>query len=427
LLVADHLRAVVRQALDELGRPRRVPPAERFAAPIYDTWVEYKLSADQAKVLDFARAIRAHELPAGVIDIDDKWEARYGDFEFDLKRYPDPKGMVAELHRLGFRVTLWVHPYVNVDSRTYAEHQTDGLLLRDVSGKAGLISWWNGLAAAWDFTEPRAGEVFRRRLDNLMCDYGFDGFKFDGGDESSVVFDAKPAHPMTAPEYPDYFVREATSHYGWNETATGIYCQRLGIVKRLIDLDSKWDVVNGLAAVLPQALNASMHGFPFLMPDMVGGNQYGKDTLDAELLVRWAQASALMPVLQFSVGPWHYGPETVRLCRAATEMHLAFAPLIHQLAEAAALDGEPIIGSLVYHYPQDPATFTITDQFMLGPNVIVAPVVIKGATQRDIYLPSGRWIDHKTKEVKKGGVWLHQYPAPLDTLPIFVREGVALP
>jgi myogenesis-regulating glycosidase len=198
-------------------------------------------------------------------------------------------------------------------------------------------------------------------------------------------------------------------------------------VQRLQDKNSVWGKENGLAAVVPEALNSSMRGFFYLMPDIVGGNQYDGDKIDPELLVRWAQDSALMPLLQFSVGPWHQGPEALRLSREAAQLHLTFAPLIHRLAQASSREGEPIIASLVYHYPQDQELFSITDEFMLGSDVVVAPVVIKGAIQRDVYLPAGRWTDYKTKVVQEGGRWLRDYPAPLDTLPIFVREGVVLP
>jgi hypothetical protein len=423
LLVGGNLRTVLRIALEEIGLPRRSPGIDLIRSTIYTTWVEHKDAVDQAKVLEYARAIRKHALPAEVVEIDAKWELLYGDMEFDPKKFPDPRAMVDELHRLGFRVTLWVHPFVNTNTKNFAAHLSDGLLLRDSTGRPGVVKWWEGIAAIWDFTEPRAGMLFRAKLDSLRQRFGFDGFKFDGGDVHFVVKDAKPARAMSAAEYPDWYNAEATAHYAWHETRVGIYSQPLGVIQRLIDKHSVWGFENGLAAVVPEAIIASQRGFFFVMPDMIGGNQYEDDKIDAELMIRWAQASALMPLMQFSVGPWHHGEEAVRLCRAATELHLAFTPLIHRLAEASTLTGEPILASLVYQYPDDTETFTITDQFMLGKDVVVAPVVAKGAVQRDLYLPRGRWVDRKTRQVLEGGRWLRAYPAPLDLLPLFVREG----
>jgi myogenesis-regulating glycosidase len=427
LMIAGDVREVVRRFAREVGYPRRVPPAEYFRLPIYTTWVEHKAEVSQAKVLEFARAIRANDLPAGVLEIDDKWEVHYGDMDFDPAKFPDPRVMNGELHRMGFRSTLWVHPFVNPDTKTFAEHGDDGLLLRDANGTTGMIRWWNGPAAVWDFTNPKAGEIFRRRLDGLMKEKGFDGFKFDGGDVHYVVRDAKPMRPITAAEYPDVYNEVATAQYGWNETRVGIYSQPLGIVQRLIDKNSVWGRENGLAALVPEALTTSLRGFSFLMPDMVGGNQYDGDTIDLELLVRWAQASALMPLLQFSVGPWHHGPEAVRLCREASRLHVDFAPYTYRLAEESTRTGEPILAPLFYHSPDDAETFRITDQFMLGPDVVVAPVVTKGALARDLYLPRGRWVDYRTKKPVEGGRWLKGYAAPLDVLPLFVREGARIP
>ena len=427
LMVAANVREVVRRFMREVGYPRRVPPAEYFRLPIYTTWVEHKADVNQAKVLEFARAIRANDLPAGVVEIDDKWEAHYGDMDFDASKFPDPRAMNDELHRLGFRVTLWVHPFVNPDTKAFAEHSRDGLLIRDANGGVGTIRWWNGPAGVRDFSNPRAGEAFRRQLDGLMQRFGFDGFKFDGGDVHYVVKDARPFRAITAAEYPDVYNTEATAHYGWNETRVGIYSQPLGIVQRLIDKNSVWGRENGLGALLPEALTTSLRGFFFLMPDMVGGNQYDGDTIEPELLVRWAQASALMPLLQFSLGPWHHGPQATTLCREASRLHLAFAAYTYRLAEAATTSGEPVLAPLFYHAPDDAETFRITDQFMLGPDVVVAPVLTKGATSRDLYLPKGRWLDYRTKQTVAGGRWLKGYPAPLDALPVFVRDGARVP
>jgi len=427
LIVAANVREVLRRFASEVGYPRRVPPAEYFRLPIYTTWVEHKADVDQAKVLEFAKQIRANGLPAGVLELDDKWEVHYGDMDFDKVKFPDPKAMNDELHRLGFRVTLWVHPFVNTDTKTFLEHRRDGLLLRDANGSAGLVRWWNGPAAVWDFSNPEAGRQFRARLDDLLRRFGFDGFKFDGGDVHFVARDARPAQPTTAAQYPDLYNDAAAGHYGWNETRVGIYSQPLGIVQRLQDKNSVWGRENGLGALLPEAITTSLRGFPFLMPDMVGGNQYDGDTIEPELLVRWAQASALMPLLQFSVGPWHHGAQALKLCREASALHLAFAPYTYRLAEAAGTTGEPILAPLFYHAPADPETHRITDQFMLGPDVVVAPVLTKGALARDLYLPQGRWLDYRTKKVVVGGGWLRAYPAPLDTLPVFVREGTPIP
>jgi alpha-glucosidase (family GH31 glycosyl hydrolase) len=240
-----------------------------------------------------------------------------------------------------------------------------------------------------------------------------------------VPQEARAADGRDPVEYADVYNREAAAQFPWNEARVGIYSQRLGIVQRLIDKHSIWGPENGLGALIPEMIIVSLRGYPYAMPDMVGGNQYEEDRADKELLVRWAEASALMPLIQFSVGPWHFDQETVRLCREVSALHARFAPVILALAHQAPRTGEPILAPLWYEAPTDPATFTITDQFMLGPDVVVAPVLTRGATTRDFYLPAGDWRDLQHGQVVSGGRWVRGYPAPLGVLPVFVRAGSA--
>ena len=426
ILLAPNIRDVVRLVTKEIGWPVSTPPAAYFRLPIYTTWVEHKTEVSQAKVIEFAKAIREYELPAGVIEIDDKWESKYGDMQFNTAKFPDPRAMVAELHKMGFRVTLWVHPFVNTDSETFSSTQMRPLLMRDLSGNPGLIRWWNGNAAVWDFTNPRAAAEFRDRLAHLEKQYGLDGFKFDGGDVDFTPRDLHAARQITAAEYADIYNRQAAAHFPWEETRVGVYSQPLGIVQRLIDKNSVWGLENGLAATLPEAITVSLRGFPYVMPDMVGGNQYGNDKIDAELLIRWAQASALMPLLQFSVGPWHFDKECVRLTREASQLHVEFSPYIIRLADAVPRTGEPILRPLWYEFPEDKEAQPITDEFMLGDAVIVAPVLQKGAVARDIYIPAGEWKEYRSGQTVAGGKWLRSWPAPLDTLPVFIKAGADL-
>jgi alpha-glucosidase (family GH31 glycosyl hydrolase) len=423
LLVAADVRAVVRAFLAEVGYPRKTPPDDYFKLPIYTTWVEHKVPVDQAKVLAYAHAIKDHQLPCGVIEIDDKWERLYGDMEFDEKKFPDPKALVAEIHKLGMKVTLWVHPFVNTDSQTFHRLRDDARLVHDGAGQLGIINWWNGNAAVWDFSRPAAANDFRAKLKSLQSRYGIDGFKFDGADAEMFPQEGRTADGKDAIEYSDVYNREAAAQYPWNETRVGIYSQRLGIVQRLIDKHSIWGPENGLGALIPEMIIVSLRGYPYAMPDMIGGNQYESDRADKELLIRWAQASALMPLVQFSIGPWHFDDETVRLAREASQLHVRFAPLILALAHQAPKTGEPILAPLWYHAPTDPATHPITDQYMLGPDVVVAPVLQRGATTRDLYLPEGKWRDVATGSVVDGRRWLRGYQAPLAVLPVFVRSG----
>ena len=426
ILLDSDVTALLRRIVKEIGYPAQTPPADYFKLPIYTTWVAHKTGVSQQKVIEYANQIHNNKLPCGVIEIDDRWESHYGDTEFDSMKFPDPKAMVSTLHGLGYKVTLWVHPFVNPDSRTFRDHQDDGLLLRDRSGKLMLTRWWNGPATIWDMSNPKASAEFRHRLHALQSQYGLDGFKFDGADVNFMSTDAMPLNNITNAQYSDVYNKEATAQFTYNETRVGVYSQPLGIVQRLIDKNSVWTNKNGLQSLIPEAILSSVRGFQYLMPDMVGGNQYDNDTIDKELIIRWAQASALMPLLQFSWGPWHFDQEAIDRVREASELHIQFAPYIFDLATRARTTGEPILAPLWYHAPKDSDTYRIVDEYMVGGDVVVAPVLTKGASTRDLYLPAGNWRDYNTGESRQGGRWLRAYSAPLNRLPLFVRDSSPL-
>ena len=155
---------------------------------------------------------------------------------------------------------------------------------------------------------------------------------------------------------------------------------------------------------------------------MIGGNAYFGRHPSQELLVRWAQAAALMPAVQFSIAPWDLGPQAEALTAATLALRARFLPTILRLSAAAAATLEPICRPLWWLDPSDEETFAVGDQFALGDDVIVAPVVAKGATARDVYLTRGRWRDvAHPGDVYEGGRWLRHYPAPLEVLPAFER------
>ena len=227
----------------EIGYPQSTPPEDYFRQQIFTTWVEYKTEVSQLKVLEFAHAIREAKIPAGFIEIDDKWESHYGDTQFDATKFPNPRAMVDALHGMGFKVTLWLHPFVNLDSNTYAQLRHSGNLVGDRSGDAGLIQWWQGIGAVWDFSNPVAAAAYRARLAELQSRYGFDGFKFDGGDVNLVPRDLKTHADITAAQYADVYNRETTAHFSYNEARVGVYSQafrnRAETDRQAVDLGSQ--------------------------------------------------------------------------------------------------------------------------------------------------------------------------------------------
>jgi len=167
----------------------------------------------------------------------------------------------------------------------------------------------------------------------------------------------------------------------------------------------------------------SIAGYPYMLPDMIGGNAYGNFP-SKELYIRWLQLNALMPTLQFSITPWDFkesSQEVINVTKSMLKLHEQYTPLIIELAKNAVATGEPILRPLWWIAPNDENTYSIDDEFLVGNNLLVAPVTTDATRKRNIYLPAGEWTDHKGV-VHKGGQTLKDFSVNLDELPYFTRK-----
>jgi hypothetical protein len=422
VLLADHLPQTFGLALRFLGHPAAAPPEDLFTNPIWTTWAQYKMAINQQDVLRFADAIVAHEYPRSVLEIDDRWQTAYGECEFDPQKFPDPQAMVAQLHAQGFKVTLWVPPFFDPQSAAFTDAAARGLLARHpATGDPYLVRWWQGYGGVLDVSSQAALDWWLQRLRHLQTEYGVDGFKFDAGEGNFLPADAVTAQGLMRRQYADRYVQWIAQHFEWTEVRAGWRSQRHGLLFREWDKWSRWGIDNGLHSVLTQALTLSVIGYPFILPDMIGGNAYNGEQPDRELMIRWTQLTALLPAMQFSIPPWLYDAETNAICRRYALLHSQIAPYIHSLIAHTLRDGTPLVRPLFWHAPHDQTALLLDDQFLLGDLLLVAPVLRAGQATRNIYLPEGRWRDRWNGSVFDGPLWLNSYAAPLDTLPLFER------
>ena len=191
----------------------------------------------------------------------------------------------------------------------------------------------------------------------------------------------------------------------------------------MLDKNSIWGYNNGLKTMIPTALMMSIAGYPYVLPDMIGGNAYGSFP-SKDLFIRWLQVNTLMPALQFSIVPWdikNSTQEVINITKSMLKLHEKYSPLIISLAQNAVKTGEPIMRPLWWLAPTDPNTFTIDDQFLLGNELLVAPVTTDNTRKRDIYLPLGEWVDHRGV-AHKGPTTLKDFKVDLHELPYFTKK-----
>jgi alpha-glucosidase (family GH31 glycosyl hydrolase) len=415
--------AVLGAGRDHFAPSGKMPHPLLFSRPQYNTWIELQYEQSQVGVLAYAERLIAEGYPPGVLMIDDTWQQDYGQWKFDRERFPDPKAMVDRLHAMGFLVMLWLSPQISADGRLYLDLRDQGLLVRDAAGLPAIRAWWNGHSAVLDMTNPAAIAWLADRLHTLEQSTGVDGWKFDAGDFSHYRDDDQIHVRGPATSQTQAWAAFA-ERWPLNELRA---CWQMGnrpLVQRLCDKLHSWAPLGGIAGCVPNTLALSLLGHPFSCPDLIGGGEYlsfnkNRDTLDGELFVRHAQLSALLPMQQFSAAPWRFlTPAHAALCREAALLHAEYGERIVALAEAAARTGEPIVRPLAWHW-DDPAAWTVNDQFLLGPDLLVAPVVTKGATSRQVVLPPGRWRE-AGGQVMEGPATV-TVAAPLHHLPRFER------
>jgi alpha-glucosidase (family GH31 glycosyl hydrolase) len=207
------------------------------------------------------------------------------------------------------------------------------------------------------------------------------------------------------------------------ETRVGYKTQDLPIFVRMLDKNSEWGYNGGLQTLIPTALIMSIGGYSFVLPDMIGGNAY-KNFPSKDLYIRWLQVNTLMPTLQFSITPWDYkeaSQEVIDISKSMLKLHEQYSPVIIELAKNAVKTGEPIMRPIWWIAPNDVNTFSIEDQYLVGNDILVAPVVTENARKRNIYLPQGQWQDHRGV-LHTGPTTLVDFKAELNELPFFVRK-----
>lgn len=419
------LRGAYREVRNRFFKPDSVlPPSEFFSAPIYNTWIELMYNQNQADILKYAADIISHGFPPGILMIDDNWQQDYGVWEFRPDRFPCPKEMVDSLHNMGFKVMLWVCPFVSPDSKEARDLNALGYLVKARgSDDMAVMRWWNGHSACYDFSNPGSRQYFKNRLTDLQTRYGIDGFKFDGGDPER--YDSTKIEVFDKKSY-------GTAQTGlWAELAAGFpynelrACWQMGnraLVQRLGDKPYSWD---GVARLVPCMISAGLLGHSYACPDMIGGGEYtsflniDSASFDPSLIIRSCQIHAAMPMMQFSVAPWRIlNDADLAVCRDYALLHCQLADYITLMAEKTAVDGTPIVRHMSYSFPGE-GFDDIKDQYMLGDRWLIAPVT-NAENSRSVRLPKGLWRDELGKTYK-GGRTITLSDIPITRLPRFER------
>lgn len=414
------------------GKPTKsnATPIE-YQKPLWNDYPEFYWQKSQAMMLDYAQKIHDAGIPSHTFQIDGGWGKG---FTWNTQMFPDPKAMIQKIHSLGYKFGLWVTFWVNQTDPDYTYLAKQGYLLKSKtdSTQACKVNWFAGSGAGIvDLANPAARQWYEDQLNGLMTVYGVDGFKFD-----TQFFDDQCAPYQPGLIDTDYIRFGAELAGKYDQQGAGIRVhwtgsQKYGFVIRETDKATSF---TSLQAAVKQMMAISTIGYPFVETDYIGGSLL-KPLPTKQVLVRWAQAAALMPLMYSGISPlgaldvggtgkWTtYDTQTVQLYKNSALLHGRLTPYILQQVQQAIATGEPIIRPLFFDFPNDQASYDLSDEWMLGPTVLAAPVLDE-SNARNVHLPIGNWYDVNRKSVIHGPVDLKNYNVSLDMMPTFVRLGM---
>lgn len=439
------------------GLPRALP--SWVLSPIH--WRHWSSIDD---VLGIAREYRTRHIPSSALWFDDGWQTGFNTFVLDPKVFEDAAGMMSELAALGFRTMAWTTPYleqpqkggpVDEAQRLYAMAEANRWFVEGDQGDVynSPATPIKGGAGIVDFTSPGA-RAFWQALVSRATAAGIRGFKCDYGEELIPnllgarnpvrLSDGTTAH--TARTYPieehatyhaaldaafpgDGALIVRASSWGGAQQADIIWPGDLDSVfqRRGDKLPSGMGAVGGLPAAVVDAQTLAVSGFPAFGSDTAGYK--GSPTEESER--RWMEHTALSIVMQVyedgSRLPWTMSDAAGAEYQAMTSLHQRLVPYHAGLMREAQLSGAAPIRPLPLAYPGDAAGFAhADDEYMLGPDLLVAPVVEAGVTSRPVHLPPGEWVAWWTDRIVTGPADL-VVPAPLGQPPLFARAGGLVP
>jgi alpha-D-xyloside xylohydrolase len=407
----------------------------------YGIWLARAFYTTADDLLNAVKGMRDRHIPLDVIVLDGRaWHkpnTRF-DFSWDPDRYPDPAGFIQQLRDLNVRLCLWEYPYISIRNPLFAELANRGFLLKTTQGSPYIHTWLPEPISCMlpqlspsgiiDLTNPEAYEWYRDQHKPLF-EIGVAVMKTDFGESIPEHVRAyngdsgKRLHNVYALLY-NRCVYEATQRYGNGEALVWGRAGWTGSQRFPMgwggDPQSDWE---GLAASIRGALSWGMSGVPFYAHDI--GGWYG--TLkDPELFVRWTQAGVLSSHTRFhGIGPrepWIFGTEIEKIIKKWVDFRYRLIPYLRLCEQEASQTGLPVMRAMPLAFPDDKAAWAFEEQYMLGPSVLVAPIIQPGGSV-EVYLPNGNWYDLNTGEALTGGKVILYEGVPLDKCPIFGREG----
>ena len=434
----------------------RTPMMPEYGMGYWQCKLRYR---NQEELLAVAREHKKRGLPMDAIVIDFFHWTRQGDFRFEPRDWPDPAAMVKELKELGIELVVSVWPTIDEQSSNYGVMAENGYLVNADRCNAIHMTWM-GNTTFYDATNPKAQQFVWEQCKEHYYDYGIRCFWLDEAEPEYGPYDFDNYRYFEGPavqctnRYPVGYAKgfyDGLKKEGETDIMSLVRCAWAGSQKYGV-LTWSGDIYSSFRAMREQlqaGLSMGMAGIPWWTSDIggfLGGNI--ADPHFKELLVRWFAWGAFCPVFrmhgerspwyereqefingvrQLTSGQdnevWSFGEDNYEILKKYLFIRERLRPYIRECMKAASESGAPVMRPLFYDFPEDKDSWEIEDAYMFGTDLLVAPVMEEGVTERTVYLPKGAaWKDAYTKKTYEGGQRV-TVPAPIDIIPVFMRDG----
>lgn len=435
-----------------------VPMMPDYATGFWQCKLRYQT---QEELLEVAREYKRRKLPISVIVIDFFHWPLQGEWKFDPTYWPDPDAMIAELKEMGIELMVSIWPTVDYRSENFDEMMEKGYLIRTDRGfRIGMD--FQGNTIHYDATNPGAREYVWQKAKKNYYDKGVKLFWLDEAEPEYTVYDFDNYRYYLGPNvqvgnwYPVMYAKtffDGMQEQGQENILNLLRCawagsQKYGALVWSGDIHSSFSSLRNQFAA---GLNMGLAGIPWWTTD-IGGFHGGwvDDPNFHELLIRWFEYGTFCPVMRLhgdrephkpqygTTGGatcvsgadnevWSYSPEVLDICTKYLFLRERLRPYVTEQMKQAHEKGTPVMRPLFYDFPQDKKAWDVEDEYLFGPDILVAPVMYAKQLKRSVYLPEGAsWTNAWTKETYEGGQVI-DVDAPIDCIPLFLKNGAQLP
>ncbi|KAK8721022.1 hypothetical protein OTU49_012949 [Cherax quadricarinatus] len=422
--VSRTIRGILKEIFKEEVKER---VQERLEHPVWIPWMPPQYSAiTQAAVLEYVDSILSKNYGFwGHVLLPSSWQSKPGSLEFDFERFPDPSSLEQKLETKGFRLALTIHPFVSVHTSAFNAGTKENLWVRQRNSSLPALANYDDRypSVVTDFSNPRAKEWFSSRLQHLQKSYKIDRFHLQPADAHALPVFHEYHAPLPGPDSVlVHFLAAVTAVSPPVSTEGAVTPPMPPTFLTLGTADESW---KGLETLVPRVLTLAMLGYPLVDVGPIGGVARDGHVPERELYIRWLEAATFLPAMQISVLPHTYDHEVVNLAAEYSEIrkNIVLPRILKNISSSLEL-GTPLLYPLALFAPDDSEAAKVDNQWILGEDLLVAPVTQRGKRARSIYLPEGIWKDEIDGHLRRGGRWIKNYKVPLTKTPHFTLKSI---